>query len=290
MLASGKQSNFYIDCKQAVLTAEGHFLVGTLICDATRDARPRRCRRWAALTMGADPLAAAVGRRARSLRAARSTPSTCARSRRATAPRSGSRATRRSRPARRSRSSRTCDHRRLDAEGDRARAAARARGRRVIALVDREEGGREAVEKEAPLTALFRKSDFAMKRGCARSPLLAGAGCGRAPAKRSLVEPRRRALRRERVPERGQPLDPARPRRSPTSTRRSRSARPGCARVPRRLRRQVRRGLQNRLENQADGAAAGAVARRQPLEFHVETSERQLGLERSRAVDKPRGG
>jgi hypothetical protein len=29
-----------------------------------------------------------------------------------------------------------------------------------VALVDREEGGREAVEAEAPLHALFGKSDF----------------------------------------------------------------------------------------------------------------------------------
>ena len=29
-LASGAKSNFYIDCKQTVLTAEGHFLVGSL--------------------------------------------------------------------------------------------------------------------------------------------------------------------------------------------------------------------------------------------------------------------
>jgi orotate phosphoribosyltransferase len=32
--------------------------------------------------------------------------------------------------------------------------------KRVFTLVDREEGGREAVEQEVPLTALFRKSDF----------------------------------------------------------------------------------------------------------------------------------
>ena len=30
-LASGQKSNFYIDCKQTVLTAEGHFLVGSLV-------------------------------------------------------------------------------------------------------------------------------------------------------------------------------------------------------------------------------------------------------------------
>jgi len=29
-LASGRKSDFYIDCKQTVLTAEGHYLVGTL--------------------------------------------------------------------------------------------------------------------------------------------------------------------------------------------------------------------------------------------------------------------
>jgi len=32
--------------------------------------------------------------------------------------------------------------------------------RRVFTLVDREEGGKEAVEKEVPLTALYKKSDF----------------------------------------------------------------------------------------------------------------------------------
>jgi orotate phosphoribosyltransferase len=45
------------------------------------------------------------------------------------------------------------------------RAIERARGAEltvvhVVALVDREEGGREAVEAEAPLTALFARSDF----------------------------------------------------------------------------------------------------------------------------------
>jgi orotate phosphoribosyltransferase len=30
----------------------------------------------------------------------------------------------------------------------------------VLALVDRQEGGRQAVEKEVPLYTLFQKSDF----------------------------------------------------------------------------------------------------------------------------------
>ena len=30
----------------------------------------------------------------------------------------------------------------------------------ILGIVDREEGGREALEKEAPLVTLFRRSDF----------------------------------------------------------------------------------------------------------------------------------
>ncbi len=33
-LASGKESNFFVDCKQTILTAEGHALVGELMFDA----------------------------------------------------------------------------------------------------------------------------------------------------------------------------------------------------------------------------------------------------------------
>lgn len=45
------------------------------------------------------------------------------------------------------------------------RAIERARGAglrvaHVVALVDRQEGGREAVEAEAPLTALYAQQDF----------------------------------------------------------------------------------------------------------------------------------
>ena len=34
VLASGKESDFFIDCKQTVLTAEGHALVGELMFEA----------------------------------------------------------------------------------------------------------------------------------------------------------------------------------------------------------------------------------------------------------------
>ena len=58
-LSSGKSSDFYIDTKQAVLTAEGHFLVGQLLL-AEIERRAPRVEAVGGLTMGADPLCSAV--------------------------------------------------------------------------------------------------------------------------------------------------------------------------------------------------------------------------------------
>src|SRR3954454_3520694 len=58
-LSSGLKSNFYIDCKQAVLGAEGHFLVGSLMGQVIRE-QATQVEAVGALTMGADPLASAV--------------------------------------------------------------------------------------------------------------------------------------------------------------------------------------------------------------------------------------
>ena len=58
-LASGLKSNFYIDCKQTVLTAEGHFLVGSLFEPDPGEQAPE-VEAIGGLTMGADPLASAV--------------------------------------------------------------------------------------------------------------------------------------------------------------------------------------------------------------------------------------
>src|SRR5258708_32032069 len=58
-LASGLKSNFYIDCKQAVLTAEGHFLVGSLFHRILSE-QAREVEAIGGVTMGADPLASAV--------------------------------------------------------------------------------------------------------------------------------------------------------------------------------------------------------------------------------------
>ena len=59
ILASGKESDFYVDCKRTALTAEGHVLVGRLLFDRIRQARPL-VRGAGGLTLGADPLASAV--------------------------------------------------------------------------------------------------------------------------------------------------------------------------------------------------------------------------------------
>ena len=83
ILASGSESDFFIDCKQTILTAEGHALVGELMFEAldaapaVRGGRRRRARR----------LPSRERRLAGELpaRAARSPRSTCAKSRRITA-------------------------------------------------------------------------------------------------------------------------------------------------------------------------------------------------------------
>jgi orotate phosphoribosyltransferase len=159
ILASGKPSNFYIDCKQTALTAEGHFLIGTLVCDVVQRESPD-VKAIGGLTMGADPIASAAATVSFQLgrpldafyvrkepkghgtqkwlegdkRVVPGTPVAIVED--------------------------VCT-----TGGSTLKAIERARlhglvVRRVITLVDREEGGREAVEKEAPLTALFKKSDF----------------------------------------------------------------------------------------------------------------------------------
>src|SRR4051812_41346555 len=61
VLASGRESDFFIDCKQTILTAEGHALVGELMFDAL-DGFPRlpRIEAVAGVELGGCPLASAV--------------------------------------------------------------------------------------------------------------------------------------------------------------------------------------------------------------------------------------
>ncbi len=159
ILASGKPSNFYIDCKQAALTAEGHFLIGTIICDVLANVAPD-VRAIGGLTMGADPIASAVATVSFTL--GRPLDAFYIRKE----PKGhgtqkwleGDKRVRPGTPV-------AIVEDVCTTGGSTLKAIERARlhgldVRRVITLVDREEGGREAVEKEAPFTALFKKSEF----------------------------------------------------------------------------------------------------------------------------------
>jgi orotate phosphoribosyltransferase len=60
-LSSGKRSNFYIDCKQTTLQAEGHLLVGRLLyAEIANRGGGKRIGGVGGLTLGADPIASAV--------------------------------------------------------------------------------------------------------------------------------------------------------------------------------------------------------------------------------------
>jgi orotate phosphoribosyltransferase len=59
VLASGKVSDFYVDCKQVSLSGEGLTVLGRLLCDAVLTFSPRPAA-VGGLTLGADPLVAAT--------------------------------------------------------------------------------------------------------------------------------------------------------------------------------------------------------------------------------------
>ncbi|HEX2568131.1 MAG TPA: orotate phosphoribosyltransferase [Polyangia bacterium] len=159
ILASGRPSNFYIDCKQAVLTAEGHFLVGWLINQVLERAAPE-VRAVGGLTMGADPLASAtatvsfLGPRPRAAFYVRKEPKAHGTQKWI----EGDKTVVPGTPV-------AVLEDVITTGGSTLKAIERARlhgleVRHVVALVDREEGGREAVEREAPVTSLYKQSDF----------------------------------------------------------------------------------------------------------------------------------
>jgi orotate phosphoribosyltransferase len=59
VLASGRESDFYVDCKRTALTAEGHALIGRCLFERVKAIRPLP-RAVGGLTLGADPLASAI--------------------------------------------------------------------------------------------------------------------------------------------------------------------------------------------------------------------------------------
>ena len=59
VLSSGKESDFYIDCKRTALTAEGHARIGRLVVERIRRL-PGPIHGVGGLTLGADPVATAL--------------------------------------------------------------------------------------------------------------------------------------------------------------------------------------------------------------------------------------
>ena len=59
ILASGKESDFYIDCRPVTLHPEGAYLVGKLLYERLQNS-PQAIGGVGGLTMGADPIATAV--------------------------------------------------------------------------------------------------------------------------------------------------------------------------------------------------------------------------------------
>ena len=60
-LASGRESDFFIDCKQVILTAAGHRLCGEVLCDVIRAAGlGETTDAVAGVALGGCPLASAV--------------------------------------------------------------------------------------------------------------------------------------------------------------------------------------------------------------------------------------
>ncbi|MBI4510780.1 MAG: orotate phosphoribosyltransferase [Deltaproteobacteria bacterium] len=160
ILSSGKSSDFYIDSKQSVLTAEGHFLVGQLFYSLLERHAPQALA-VGGLTMGADPLASAtslvsyLAGRPRAAFYVRKEPKEHGTAQWIEGVKNLPQGT----PV-------VIVEDVITTGASTLRAIERARLHslevvHVLALVDREEeSGREAVEREARVTALFTRRDF----------------------------------------------------------------------------------------------------------------------------------
>jgi orotate phosphoribosyltransferase len=160
VLASGRESDFYVDCKRTALTAEGHVLVGRLLFEKVRAVRPL-VRGVGGLTLGADPIASAIA--LTSFLAGEAVDAFIVRKEpkghgtgqwiegRKTIP-DGSRV--------------VVIEDVVTTGGSALKAIERCRAENLepvacVALVDRLEGGREAIEAQGvPLDALFTRKDF----------------------------------------------------------------------------------------------------------------------------------
>jgi orotate phosphoribosyltransferase len=159
ILASGKRSNFYIDCRRVVMTAEGHFLVGWLLYQLIQEQCPQALA-VGGLTLGADPLASATS--LISVFGARPLDAFYVR-KEAKAHGTGQFVEGAGHLVQGSPVVIVEDV--VTTGGSSLLAVERTQAHgleplRILALVDREEGGREAIERTVPLTTLFLRSDF----------------------------------------------------------------------------------------------------------------------------------
>lgn len=59
-LASGKMSSYYFNCKPTTLNSEGMYLVGSLLYDLIKSRKSWKAKGVGGLTLGADPLSNAI--------------------------------------------------------------------------------------------------------------------------------------------------------------------------------------------------------------------------------------
>ncbi len=159
ILASGRRSNFYIDCRRVVMTAEGHFLVGWLFGRLIARDCPE-VMAVGGMSLGADPLASAtslmsfLGGRPLDAFYVRKEPK-----KHGTAQFiEGAGHLAPGTPV-------VVVEDVVTTGGSSLLAVERVesaglRPLRILGLVDRCEGGREAIEQKLPLTALFQRGDF----------------------------------------------------------------------------------------------------------------------------------
>jgi len=163
VLASGKESDFFIDCKQTVLTAEGHVLVGELMLDALAELPP--CDAVAGVELGGCPLASAVSLTSH-LRAGTSVASKDAVYVRKDAKDHGSKRVLEGDTRLAPGASLVILEDVTTTGGSTLKAVEKLRAAGyhvsgVVALVDRLEGGREAIEAAGlPFVAIYTRRDF----------------------------------------------------------------------------------------------------------------------------------
>lgn len=157
-LSSGKQSNFYIDCKRVSLTAEGHFLIGQLMSAVIARLAPA-AEAVGGLTLGADPLVSATS--LISFVAGRPLTGFLVRKE----PKGHGTGQWLEGGGLRPGMTAVILEDVITTGASTLRAIERSRAAeldvvQVVALVDRDEGGREAVEALAPVVSLFTRHDF----------------------------------------------------------------------------------------------------------------------------------